>query len=106
MTFARGLINAIAALNGSYGTIELDPASYPVSSNYVIPENISLLVNRGAIFVVDTGATLIINAEIKAGRYQIFGGAGTAARHASRETAGGALCKQTGSLIKLLILQR
>lgn len=70
------LKNAIATLNGSYGTIELDPASYSVASNYIIPANISLLVNHGAIFVVGSGATLTIDAEIKAGRYQIFDGAG------------------------------
>ena len=77
VTDFAGLDSAISSLSG-FGTIELGPGTFSITADYTIPDNVSIIIKRGAIFSVDTGRTLTINAELLAGRYQIFSLSGTA----------------------------
>lgn len=69
----------VTTLAGADCTVFVPAGTYVFSGNYTIPATITLEVQRGASLNPATTKTLTINAAINAGRYQIFGGAGTIA---------------------------
>jgi hypothetical protein len=71
------LQTAISNLGGAPGVIELAPAIFPVTANYTVPSNVTLLVKEGALFSLSPSVTLTINGALQVGRFQIFSGNGT-----------------------------
>ena len=51
--------------------------TYVVATNLVVPENVTLLVGRGAVLDVALNATLTIDCDLRAGAQAMFSGAGT-----------------------------
>lgn len=53
--------------------------AYTIGGDLVVPENVTLAAQRGAILQIQEGATLTIEGMIDAGPWRIFGGAGKVA---------------------------
>ena len=64
----------------------LKPGVWTVTGKLVIPANISLQIEEGAVLDVDFGSSIVIDGAIEAGQHQIFSGAGgTVFRNDSQE---------------------
>jgi len=70
------LAAAIAA-NPNGGILYVSHGSWLITSDLTIPANITLKLERGAIFSIADGMTLTINGSLEAGLYQIFSCTGT-----------------------------
>jgi hypothetical protein len=68
---------AITAVGSSEATLYLAPAKWLITSDLIIPANITLKLERGALFAVTTGNTVTFNGGLDAGLYQIFSCTGT-----------------------------
>ncbi|MCR3759144.1 hypothetical protein KYB31_09095 [Clostridium felsineum] len=66
------LSNLISNVGNANLSISFGGGIYFFDDNLTIPKNIILKIDKGTKFIVADTKTLIINAEIKAGRYQIF----------------------------------
>jgi hypothetical protein len=83
--FNSGLMNsttigqAISYVNGSKRTFYLEPGTWSITDDLIIPAYITLLCDIGTILTVSAGKTLTISGYIIAGPYQIFYGSGTTA---------------------------
>ena len=53
----------------------LKPGVWTVTGKLVIPANISLQIEEGAVLDVDFGSSIVIDGAIEAGQHQIFSGA-------------------------------
>ena len=79
------LKDLIDAIGGENATIVLSHNSgattttYTLGTSETIPENICLLVEKGAVINIEGGKTLTIAGNIVAGDYEIFKGSGTLA---------------------------
>jgi hypothetical protein len=58
-------------------TLQVQPGTWRVLDDLSIPDNISLVVQRGTVISVATGKTLTINGSLDAGPYRIFSWTGT-----------------------------
>lgn len=67
----------IAHFNGEEATIRIPRGTHEVLYDIIIPENICLKFDKGAILKVADTKTLTINGAIEAGFWQIFDGEGT-----------------------------
>lgn len=70
----QSVVTAIAAANV---TLRIPAGTWNITDNLIIPANVHLKVERGAVFAVATTKTLTINGGLEAGLYQIFSCAGT-----------------------------
>ncbi len=52
--------------------LELIPGNYAIGTSFIIPINISLNINNGALLTIASGEYIVIYASVKAGLYQIF----------------------------------
>lgn len=66
-----GLTTALSQIGSNEDGITMTRGTYTLTSNLTIAENISLRMERGAIFVLGS-YTLTIHGELEAGLYQIF----------------------------------
>lgn len=76
---------AISHIGSNKAFLALTPGTWTISNNVTIPVNLPLIVPAGAIISADSGKTLTINGDVKAGKYQIFSGSGTIAGLGSLE---------------------
>ena len=67
----NGLADAITKIGSSDGRIIIG-TSQAISSNTVIPKNISIVVQRGGSFTISSGKTLTVNGTLESGIYKIF----------------------------------
>ena len=70
---------AKAAIGSLSRRLYLAKGDWPIDSSFSLGSNITVVMERGAKFVVANGATLTINGHIEAGPYQIFSWTGTGA---------------------------
>lgn len=69
--------SAVAAASANGGVLLLPPGEYPVNSNLVVPQNVTLEIANGAMLNIMPGVVLTINSRINAGDYKIFTGSGS-----------------------------
>lgn len=73
----KNLKDAIAAVGSNQATLHIPPGSWTIAENLLIPSNISLKFERGAIFDINKDVLVTINGEIDAGLFPIFNGEGS-----------------------------
>jgi hypothetical protein len=71
------LAAALTTIGSTPATLHFPVAIYNIAANTIIPANITLAPENGAILSVPTGITLTINGPVQAGPYQIFSWTGT-----------------------------
>jgi len=67
---------AVSAIGSSVKTLMLSSGTWEITNSIIIPANINLKVEHGAVLNVAAGKTLTINGNIEATISQIFSGAG------------------------------
>ena len=93
---AQRLQNAVLGLDTTPALLRLPPETYVISQSGTIPANITVVLERGAVFNLENGVTLTLNGGAAAGPYQIFTGEGVV-------TFGGlAICENRGHPAPLL----
>ena len=75
---AQRLQNAVSGLNTTPALLRLPPETYVICQAYTVPANITVVLERGAVFLLENDATLTLDGGAAAGPYQIFTGAGAA----------------------------
>ena len=70
---------ALTAIGSDSRALFLAAGTWTISADLIIPANVTLVFERGAVAAIASGKTLTMNGGISAGLYQIFSGAGTAA---------------------------
>ena len=73
----KTLKEAIAAAGSSQATLCIPPGSWTIAENLLLPPNISLKFERGAILDINKDVVVTINGEIDAGFFPIFNGEGS-----------------------------
>jgi hypothetical protein len=73
--------DAITAIGSTPAILRMAAGTYNIAADFTIPANITLKLERGAIFVIATGKTLTINGGFEAGLYQTFTCTGTGKVH-------------------------
>ena len=73
---AQRLQNAIAGLDTTPALLRLPPETYVICQAYTVPANITVVLERGAVFLLENDATLTLDGGAAAGPYQIFAGEG------------------------------
>jgi len=68
---------AVTALGSTTATLRVPRGTHTISADFTVPANITLMVERGAVFAIATGKTLTINGGFHARLYQAFSCAGT-----------------------------
>ena len=63
---------AITGIGTNNVILRVPARTYIISTNFIIPANITLKLERGAVLSLATGVTLTINGPVDAGLYQIF----------------------------------
>ena len=76
-SYGTSLQSAIAAIGSNNVTLRMPAGNHAISADQMVPANITLRPERGALLIVATGKTLILNGGIEAGLYQIFSCVGT-----------------------------
>ncbi len=71
--------SAISHIGSNTAFLMLTPGTWTISDDVTIPVNLPLIISAGAVISVDSGKTLTINGDVKAGKYQIFSGSGSVA---------------------------
>jgi hypothetical protein len=67
---------ALAAAGASPATLHLAPGNWLIPEDLVLPKNVTLRFERGAVFSLGSGVKVTINGEIEAGFQPIFSGPG------------------------------
>ena len=73
----RSVKDLVDAIGASEETIVFVPGTYTFSTTEVIPSNITLKFQQGAVLSIATGVTLTINGNLETGMYKIFTLVGT-----------------------------
>lgn len=68
----RSFEASVAALGAQEGTITVTPGIWPISEDLVVPSNITIKVERGAVISIASGKILTIKGTFEAGTYQVF----------------------------------
>ena len=69
------LCEVATALGGAH--IIFPPGTYLIDYDTTIPQDVTVVMQEGAVFNISSGISLEIDGGIEAGLYQIFKGAGT-----------------------------
>lgn len=70
------LTTLLTTISTNNATIYFGRGTYKLSINIIIPSNVNLKIENGAMFSVDSGVTLTVNGGIEAGLWQVFSGLG------------------------------
>jgi hypothetical protein len=70
------LTAALTAIGSKSATLFIAAGVWKIDNDIIFPANLTLKFERGAIFVISHNVKVVINCEIDAGPYQIFGGNG------------------------------
>ncbi len=73
-----GIEAAITAIGANNRTLNISPGTWSITGDMIIPSNIALRMDKGAVLAIAAGKTVTINGALDAGPYQIFSGTGTA----------------------------
>ncbi len=68
---------AVAAAGNTDCAVVITPGIWMISNDLVVPSNVTLKVERGAVITIADGKVLTINGTIEAGTYRIFSCIGT-----------------------------
>jgi hypothetical protein len=71
------LAAALTTIGSGNATLRLPAGTYTIAANTTIPANITLNLEKGAVFSIASGKTLTINGGLEVGLYQIFSWSGT-----------------------------
>ena len=71
------IASALVDIGSDERTLYLAPGTWNVISNLVIPSNVNLKMERGAVLAIDTAVTATINGVMEAVLYQVFSCTGT-----------------------------
>lgn len=77
VTTGTSFQDAITACGSSSTTLHVGRGTYSITGNMVVPANVCLVPEKGAVLSVATTKTLTINGPFEAGLYQVFTGAGS-----------------------------
>lgn len=72
-----GTITLGTSFSANPQTLRIPRGTWTISTNTTVPSNVTLDIQRGAVFTIATGRTFTINGTINAGGYQIFNCVGT-----------------------------
>lgn len=72
-----GIEAAITSIGANNRTLNISPGTWSITGDMVIPSNIALRMDNGAVLAIATTKTLTINGSLEAGLYQIFSCIGT-----------------------------
>ncbi len=75
--YGATISDAIKTIGSTVATLHVPQGNYYIGADVVVPANIRLKPEQGAIFSIVAGATLTLNAGPDAGPYQIFSLEGT-----------------------------
>ena len=67
---------AITAIGAGQTTLYVEAGTWTLASNVTIPSNISIKIDHGTIFSVNSGKTITFNSNFEAGTFQCFSGSG------------------------------
>jgi hypothetical protein len=68
---------ALTAMSSNPAILKVPAGTHSISSNLIVPGNVTLRVERGTTLTIPQGVTLSINGGLEAGLYQIFSCTGT-----------------------------
>ena len=74
-------IASVAEIGSAQKTLVVNE-SFTIASNFTVPQNITLKIDRGSVITINAGVTLTVLGGIDAGSYLIFSGPGTLDRNA------------------------
>jgi hypothetical protein len=69
--------NAVTAVGSVTCTLHIPAGTHSISADLTVPANITLRLEKGAVFSIATTKTLTINGSVESGAYQIFSCSGT-----------------------------
>ena len=75
--YGETIQDAITAIGSNARILRVPAGTHAISADLIVPANITLEVERGAILAIATTKTLTINGGLEAGLYQVFSWAGT-----------------------------